>query len=189
MDTMELFHILYIVFLIFAILLLVAAAFEFFAFRIKKVFQDLTGITRKREIKQMTEDTEYTGQLKHRSTMKKRDMAVSPSGRLKGQKTEETTGKLRRAGKKAVITPPPKPVTEDIKITERIPVKEEEVETGVLNTSAAETDVLNKQVLEERERESETSVLSEREQTARRDIHFLLERQILMTHTDEVIDM
>lgn len=219
MDTMELFHILYIVFLIFGILLLVAAAFEFFAFNIKKIFQDLTGITQRREIKQMTEDTEYTGQLKHRSGFKKHEMIVSPSGKLNDSKSGNTTGKLRGSKKKAVITPPPAPAKTQAEIeteviqnksnmqknviqdqsanetellsgtvkTEKMAVQESE--TGVLNTSAGETAVLNQQTIQEEERESETSVLSQTQPVSRREIHFLLERQILMTHTNEVIDI
>lgn len=221
MDTMELFHILYIVFLIFGILLLIAAAFEFFAFNIKKIFQDLTGITQRREIKQMTEDTEYTGQLKHRSGFKKHEMIVSPSGKLNESKANNTTGKLRGSKKKAVITPPPAPAKTQAEIeTEVIQNKSnvqtnvgrseggneneteflagavkaektavQESETGVLNTSAGETAVLNQQTIQEEERESETSVLSQTQPVSRREIHFLLERQILMTHTNEVIDI
>ena len=219
MDTMELFHILYIVFLIFGILLLIAAAFEFFAFNIKKIFQDLTGITQRREIKQMTEDTEYTGQLKHRSSFKKHEMLMSPSGKLNESKVNNTTGKLRGSKKKAVITPPPAPAKSQAEIeteviqnksnvrknvshaesanetdllsgavkTEKMEVQESE--TGVLNTSAGETAVLNQQIIQQEERESETSVLSQTQPVSRREIHFLLERQILMTHTNEVIDI
>lgn len=215
MDSMELFHILYIVFLIFGILLLIAAVFEFFAFHIKKIFQDLTGITQKREIRQMTEDTEYTGQLKHRSGFKKHEMLMSPSGKLNESKQTNTTGKLRSSKKKAVITPPPASqngVSSGQQITAKMPKQQEtavshdsatelltetmpdmaqpvEADTGVLNTSAGETAILNEQVKQAEERESETSVLSETKAVPRREIHFLLERQILMTHTNEVIDI
>jgi hypothetical protein len=199
MDTMEVFHVLYIVFLIFGILLLVATVFEFFAFNITKIFQDLTGITKRREIKKMTENTEYTGQLKYKTNLKRNEKLLSPSGRL--SESPNTTGKLHKAKKKAVITPPP---AKEEMLTEAIkePVREmsmeggtknttdvSEADTGVLNTGASETAVLTEQTIKERQQESETSVLSETRDTEHKEIHFLLERQILMTHTNEVIDM
>ena len=82
MSSMEIFHILKNIFLALGIILFVAAVVEFFAFNIKKIFQDLSGITRKREIRQMTEDTEYTGQLKRRSAGARHEKMMTPSGRL-----------------------------------------------------------------------------------------------------------
>lgn len=203
MNTMDLFHILYIVFLIFGGLLLVAAIFEFFAFNIKKIFQDLAGITRKREIRHMTENTEYTGQLRHHSAFKKNGTIVTPSGKLKDDKAGTKTGKIYNASKKAVITPPPAnyspekqysetgtEILNDANITAKIHTDngEEPPQTGVLNQNVYNTAVLNQADREAQEREEQTTILSDNKKVKAADIHFLLERQILITHTDEVIE-
>ena len=219
MSSMEIFHILKNIFLALGIILFVAAVVEFFAFNIKKIFQDLSGITRKREIRQMTEDTEYTGHLKRRSAGARHEKMMTPSGRLSSASTGYTTGKLRNPKKKAVITPPPKEEREVVNDTGKNYISEansssglsnaaqqasdlnvknssvnsdlysaqsEENGTAVLNET--ETSILSQSVIEENEREGETSVLAENSAPKHREIHFLLERQILMTHTNEVIE-
>lgn len=215
MNSIEVWHMLNTVFLIFGVLLLVATIFEFFAFNIKKIFQDLTGITQKREIKAMSENTEYTGQLKHKTSFKKNEKIVSPSGKLNYAGGGSITGKLNKAHKKAVITPPPAPDNNAIYTAKaKDKMVSDENETDILkshqtNAEADEaTDILKEQqvnieteVLQSSE--SETSVLSEVQikinrdsiskdaqisTVSRREIHFLLERQILMTHTNEIIE-
>jgi len=214
MNSIEVWHMLNIIFLIFGALFIVAAIFEFFAFNILKIFQDLTGITKKRALKAMSENTEYTGQLRHKSNFKKNEKIVSPSGKLK-QSGSSTTGRLSGARKKAIITPPPEPDNSAIYTPKasKAAVVEEEA-TDVLDTNTvrqtdssldeAATEVLQAaENVEKQPSENETTVLNakkiktnknkastseEKAAGPHKEIHFLLERQILMTHTNEVIE-
>lgn len=208
MTTIELFHMLKIIFLIFGILFVIAAGFEFFAFNIKKIFQDITGMTQKREIKQMSENTEYTGQLKHHSQLKSNQKMMTNTGKLRNPNAGTTTGKLSGIRKKAHIEAP----KADAAVTETVQPDESatsvlgnEDATAVLGGDESATAVLSstlQPVTTSGGDESETAVLGSMKaapvtepvkqqapvEKGRKNIHFLLEKQILLIHTNEVIE-
>ena len=200
MTIIEVFHMLKIVFLIFGILLLIGAVFEFFAFNIKKIFQDITGLTKKREIKQMSENTEYTGQLKHKSAFKSNQKMMTNTGKLRNPNGGTTTGKLSGVSKKAFIEPPKEKA--DTNSVKPVDMKNksaayDESETAILNNtnsavmpdSEAETAVLtNNKVQEKAEHAKNTENTKLIDSRARKNIHFLLEKQILLIHTNEQIE-
>lgn len=208
MTTIELFHMLKIIFLIFGILFVIAAGFEFFAFNIKKIFQDITGMTQKREIKQMSENTEYTGQLKHHSQLKSNQKMMTNTGKLRNPNAGTTTGRLSGIRKKAHIEAPKAEaaVTETVQPDESATsVLGNEDATAVLGGDESATAVLSstsQPVTTSGGDESETAVLGSvkaapvtepvRQQApvekGRKNIHFLLEKQILLIHTNEVIE-
>lgn len=210
MTTIELFHMLKIIFLIFGILFVVAAGFEFFAFNIKKIFQDITGMTQKREIKQMSENTEYTGQLKHHSQLKSNQKMMTNTGKLRNPNAGTTTGRLSGIRKKAHIEAP----KADAAVTETVQPDESatsvlgnEDATAVLGGDESATAVLSSTSQPATTAtagvdENETAVLGDAKaatvtepvkhqatvEKGRKNIHFLLEKQILLIHTNEVIE-
>ena len=79
--TMNTYHTAWLVCMIAACVFLVAAVVLFIVFRIPRVFMNLTGIERKRQIKEITENVGTEAQTaRHKSVQKRKTVQPEPPG-------------------------------------------------------------------------------------------------------------
>lgn len=164
-----------------------------FVFKIPTVISDLSGRTARKSIERMRANNEKTG---------KKDYAPSKTNLKRGKVTELMDESSKGSGKlsgmlsgklKKKETPVVEENLETGLLEENIQNAYESEETGLLTEDAMETEFLGTELLEESEEtgllvDDETTLLVD--DTDRKPVvnAFVLLEEIMLIHTDEVID-
>ena len=170
------YHTIFLICLIAGICFFLVAVALFFVLKIPKVFMVITGLSKKKEIKQMDDSVAYTSQLMKLKTGKL--PKKEPSRRKNRQQLYSTSGKLNV--KQGTV-----PVTQ---INPDSPDADPRSETTLLSNTP--DDSLGTTVLSHDIAEQETSLLSREEghqQISPEEFNFKIERETLLIHTDEDI--
>ena len=174
--NMSRYHNIFLICLIAGICFLLVAIALFFLLKIPKVFMIITGLSKKKEIRQLDDNAAYTSQLTNLKTgkMPKRE----PARRQRKQDVYSPSGKLNvHAGSVPVTQINPNAIDADPRS-----------ETTLLSNSPDES--IGTTVLSHDSAEQGTSLLSggERYQhLSPQEFGFRLEREIMLIHTDEEI--
>ncbi len=183
----ELYHRLFLVCLGLAILCLVLAIVLFFVLDIRTVLGYLTGRSAKKKIRELEADNAKSGRLsaRERTSMQyvaqdmKTDMGVRQPASPGARKVENAVEQAQpqRQG----YVPPPQTAPEPEPQTDLLYSVQEEQETSLLQgTGEQETSLLQ----EEQNPDAATEVLKNSETVSGK---FILERELILIHTEEVI--
>ena len=94
--TMNTYHTAWLVCMIAACVFLVAAVVLFIVFRIPRVFMNLTGIERKRQIKEITENVGTEAQTaRHQSVQKRKTVQPEPPGVQQNSAYQMNVGQMQ----------------------------------------------------------------------------------------------
>lgn len=94
--TMNTYHTAWLVCMIAACVFLVAAVVLFIVFRIPRVFMNLTGIERKRQIKEITENVGTEAQTaRHKSVQKRKTVQPEPPGVQQNSAYQMNAGQMQ----------------------------------------------------------------------------------------------
>ncbi len=174
-KNLQTYHTVFLICLIAAICFLLVAIALFFILNIPNVFMKITGISRKKEIKQLDDNAAYTSQL---TNLKKSSKVSEPPRRKQRQEMYSASGKLN-------IREGSVPVTQ---IDRTAAYADPRSETTLLSNSPEES--IGTTVLSNDISEQETSLLSGSEiyqRVSPQDFRFHLSREIMLVHTDEDI--
>jgi hypothetical protein len=176
LNNIDTLHTIYVVSLTAAIIMFILTMVLFFLFDMRHVFGWIFGVSEKKEIRKMEANTAFTSQLN-----------AKYNKQMKG-KVFTDTGSLRRKQSPAELlgmtsAPPPQNTdtggntafSQDSTETESLG-RQGSFETAVLNLDQSEND---------------TTVLKHDPQTQLQpnpNIQFMIVKQIMMIHTDEVIE-
>ncbi|MBQ8982081.1 MAG: hypothetical protein IJ079_00710 [Lachnospiraceae bacterium] len=170
------YHNLFLICLVLAIVFLILSIALFFLFDIRNVIAVLSGQAEKKAIKKMQEETAYTGQLARRAPNKMARSMVSQSGSLNvpvpsGNHVIDPSMDHATIKTEALAEP-----EMYISKNDTMVLNNESMATSVL--TADSTTVLSQDMLPQKPEKPKIDVSI---------VGFVLERQILMTHTDEKI--
>lgn len=168
-SQLQLYQTIYTICLVSGIIMTVLTTVMFFAFKIYKVIGDMTGVSQRKEIKQMQSEAAFTSQLDDKG--KKKNKMVTPSGRLNNNMHVGMTSRMANL-RTAIIQPPEPPAK---------PNNQTSANTSVLDESLNGTQVLSV---------NETSNGNDsvkKIKTAPSKYYVRVERKIIMTHSDEKI--
>lgn len=184
-KLISLYHNIYLICFALAIAFLVLTIFLFVFLDIKNVFMSLTGRAEKKAIKQMEENSVFTSQLSRQRKNRYAAKMVSPSGQLG----------MPNGGRQRLV--------ESEKIQPNIPLvqppeREESKTEALVNpyeqnyTPKADTTILNEEIttVSATGKTSDMDIPIHRateSQINLADVGFMLERQIMMIHTQESI--
>ncbi len=175
----EFFHGLYIGCGIFAIIMLLLAVALFFLLKIYTAFLFLTGIGRKRALREMEENAEFTSNLRKKGRGRKKAAAAESETSAPGaEQYNQPAGSsgfysVGDSGK-GKTNPLEEAGTALLQEEQGTQFLQEEQETQLLSTyeAAGETQLLQEETHQE---------------PVKKKIRFVLERNIMLVHTDEVI--
>ena len=182
MNNIETLHTINIATMTAGIIMLVITIVLFFLFDIRHVVGRLFGFSEKKEIKKLSENTAFTSQLNQKYNQKMKGKVFTESGNLKKNQTpaqmlglSNAPGAAANSGQNANYVA----ATQD---------GDDSLATAVLGNEIGsnETAPLTN---------DQTTVLSDRGAVARAkaagaaDLQFTITRQILLTHTDETIEI
>lgn len=182
MNNIETLHTIYIATMTAGIIMLVITVVFFFLFDIRHVIGKLFGFSERKEIKKLSENTAFTSQLNKKYNQKMKGKVFTDSGNLKKNQTPAELMGLTSSPGPAVGT------EQGINYAAASQVGDDSLATAVLGHEAGanETAPLTN---------DQTTVLSDRGAVARAkaagvaDLQFTITRQILLTHTDETIEI
>lgn len=182
MNNIETLHTIYIATMTAGIIMLVITIVLFFLFDIRHVVGRLFGFSEKKEIKKFSENTAFTSQLNQKYNQKMKGKVFTESGNLKKNQTpaqmlglSNAPGAAANSGQNANYAA----ATQD---------GDDSLATAVLGKESGsnETQPLNG---------DQTTVLQNNDAVVRArsmrstDLQFTITRQILLTHTDETIEI
>ncbi len=173
--NIDTYHNIFMICLIAAICFLIVAITLFFLLKIPKVFMIVTGLSRKKEIKQLDDNAAYTSQL---TNLKTGETGKGSPPRRRKKEIYSSSGKLTLQSGSVPVT----------KIDPSASYADPRSETTLLSSSP--DDSIGTTVLSHDVAEAETSLLSgdsKYPQIPASEFRFRLEREILLIHTDEEI--
>lgn len=184
-KLISLYHNIYLICLVLAIAFLVLTIFLFVFLDIKNVFMSLTGRAEKKAIKQMEEHSVFTSQLSRQRKNRYAGKMISPSGQLG----------TPSGGKQRLVEP--EKVQTNIPLVQP-PEREESKTEALVNpyeqnyTPKADTTILNEEIttVSAMGKVSDMDIPLHRANESQfnlADVGFMLERQIMMIHTQESI--
>lgn len=174
--NIEKYHNIFLICLIAAICFLVVAITLFFLLKIPKVFMIITGLSKKKEIKELDDNAAYTSQLTNLKTGKM--IKNEPPRRRRKQEMYSASGRLNL--KQGSV-----PVTQ---IDPTAAYADPRSETTLLSNSPEES--IGTTVLSHDSGDQETSILKggdRYQKISLQDFAFRLDREIVLIHTNEEI--
>lgn len=183
-----LYHNMYMICIVLAVVLFLLSIFLFFWLDIKNVLLTLTGRAERKAIKQMEEEAVFTSQLTRRAKNKYARGMVSPSGQLAtpgGNRQHPIEPPKRQSDQPLIQLPSDNNYTEALEHTEAIEYIPK-ADTEVLSQDVGVTSVLANDTTTV----LEPSMLPTSQEQVKVDVsvvNFILERQIMMIHTEESI--
>ena len=181
MNNIETLHTIYIACLTAGVIMLVITIILFFLFDIRHVIGNLFGFTERKEIKKLRENTAFTSQLNNKYNQKMKGKVFTDSGNLKKHQTPAEQMGLTNISNTGE-TP------EEYRGNSQTAFENDSLATEVLNHS----EYANEMALF---KDNQTTVLNVREVAGQMtsppiaDLQFTITRQILLTHTDETIEI
>lgn len=182
MNNIETLHTIYIATMTAGIIMLVITIVFFFLFDIRHVIGKLFGFSERKEIKKLSENTAFTSQLNKKYNQKMRGKVFTDSGNLKkNQSPAELMGLANKPDAAAGTV-------QNASYAAAPPVGDDSLATAVLGheVDSNETTPLS---------DGQTTVLQNNDAAVKArsaksaDLQFTITRQILLTHTDETIEI
>ena len=182
MNNIETLHAIYIATMTAGIIMLVITIVLFFLFDIRHVIGRLFGFSEKKEIKKLSENTAFTSQLNQKYNQKMKGKVFTESGNLKKNQTPAQMLGLSNAPGAAANS------GQNVNYAAATQDVDDSLATAVLENESGsnETQPLNG---------DQTTVLQNNDAAVRArsmrstDLQFTITRQILLTHTDETIEI
>ena len=182
MNNIETLHTIYIATMTAGIIMLVITIVLFFLFDIRHVVGRLFGFSEKKEIKKLSENTAFTSQLNQKYNQKMKGKVFTESGNLKKNQTPAQMLGLSNAPGATANS------EQNANYAAATQDGDDSLATAVLGKESGsnETQPLNG---------DQTTVLQNNDAVVRArsmrstDLQFTITRQILLTHTDETIEI